>query len=75
MEDEVKQYEDIICKCIESSCGKDFIWTAGEQEFMHELKKKGKLDELQEDGSVKPGEVKPPKRCAACRARRRASRV
>ncbi len=75
MPEEETQFDDITLKCVEPSCGKEFIWTAGEQEFMHELKDKGKLDEEQPDGSIKPGEVKPPKRCSACRAKRKAQRV
>jgi len=33
MDDEGKQYEDITRQCIERDCGKEFIITAGEQEF------------------------------------------
>lgn len=65
-----KTFEDIKFDC--KDCGKTAVWTKGEQEFMYELKEKGKLDEEQPDGSIKPGEVKPPKRCAACRQKRRA---
>ena len=68
------EFENIQLMCIEPSCRKSFVWTSGEQEFMHELKEKGKLDERQQDGSMKAGEVRPPKRCADCRAKKKAER-
>ena len=55
------EYQDIELVCI---CGEPFTWTKGEQQFMHDLKAKGKLD----------GDVVPPKRCKACRAKKKRER-
>lgn len=46
-------YHDITITC---ACGEQFVWTAGEQEFMNDLLEKGKIQE-----------VKQPKRCKECR--------
>jgi len=46
-------YEDITLNC---TCGREFIWTAGEQAFMNDLYEKGKI-----------AEVCAPKRCKECR--------
>jgi hypothetical protein len=64
-------FEDINLVCL---CGKPFVWTAGEQKFINELKEAGKLDEEMPDGSVKAGEVKPPRRCLDCRKANKAKR-
>ena len=42
---------EIVC-----GCGVEFVWTAGEQKFMHELQAKGKIEVVQT-----------PKRCSKCR--------
>lgn len=49
-------YEDKVLICQE--CGKEFVWTAGEQEFY-----------------ASKGFTNEPKRCPACRKKRRESRT
>jgi hypothetical protein len=51
-------YSDV---CITCRCGKDFIWTGGEQSFMHDLVEDGKIQEFTQ-----------PKRCPECRAKKKA---
>ena len=52
------QYEDRVLSCVEKTCGQQFVFTAGEQEF---YAKKGFKEE--------------PKRCKACREKRKAART
>jgi len=49
--------EDITIKC---SCGKVFVWTRGEQEFMEDLLERGKIEEIYS-----------PKRCPDCRRKKK----
>lgn len=65
------EYQDRDLTCV---CGNVFIWTAGEQTFIYDLLEKGKLDEEQPDGTVRPGRVIIPKRCKECRAKKKAER-
>lgn len=51
-------YEDIEVTCCD--CGETFTWTAGEQKFLNELYKKGRLPE-----------VTKPKRCKECRLKKK----
>ena len=65
-------FKDIAITCI---CGQSFTWTKGEQEFVHDLLEKGKLDRVDErTGNFIPGEVKQPKRCKECRLQRKRER-
>lgn len=48
------EFYDIDITC---GCGASFIWTAGEQKFMEQLKEEGKIDQINK-----------PKRCPNCRA-------
>lgn len=57
----MNQFEDVEKVCQEKGCGAEFIWTAGEQKFMSQLKQEGKVEE-----------VNPPKRCMECRAKKKA---
>lgn len=61
-------FEDMELTCAdrEHPQGEDrmFVWEKGEQAFMNQLASEGKLD----------GELTPPKRCKACRNRRRQER-
>ena len=41
-------------------CGEEFIWTAGAQKFIEQLKQDGKIDEVHE-----------PRRCFDCRVKRK----
>jgi hypothetical protein len=50
-------YYDKFLKC---ACGQEFVWTAGEQEFM---------DNLLRDGKIK--EVKTPVRCRWCKDKKK----
>lgn len=50
-------YQDIEFVCI---CGEPFVWTKGEQGFMHDLEAKGKIPSVQE-----------PKRCVPCRKKKK----
>lgn len=54
------EFKDIKLTCL---CGRDFIWTAGEQEFLNDLKERGKIPTVQT-----------PKRCASCRKAKRAEK-
>lgn len=67
----MSEYQDKELTCV---CGKPFIWTSGEQEFMNDLLQKGKLDEEQPDGTIRPGRVIPPKRCKDCRMKKKQER-
>jgi len=58
MEQEVKQ--DKILICTEHSCGKEFVFEIGEQEWY---------------ASRKPVAFDPPKRCKACRDRRKKQKL
>ena len=49
---------DLVC-----ACGSGFVWTAGEQRFMQSLLEDGKISELRQ-----------PKRCGVCRAKKKAER-
>ena len=49
----MSQYQDIELTCL---CGNGFVWTSGEQEFMYDLEKNGKIPSVSE-----------PKRCIPCR--------
>lgn len=51
------EFKDIDISC---TCGFIFTWTAGEQIFLNELVKDGKIQK-----------VVPPKRCPACRQQRK----
>ena len=68
----MSEFFDKTLTCVD--CNEDFIWTAGEQEFIYDLKEKGKLDEKMPDGSIKIGEVKHPRRCIECRKKKKAQR-
>lgn len=57
----VPEYTDIKLVCKSEGCGKEFVWTSGEQVFMFALYDQGKLR----------GEVVPPKRCKSCRIERK----
>lgn len=52
--------EDIELVCTEKGCGRNFIYTKGEQNFMNGL---------MEDGRIKA--VTAPKRCEECRNKKR----
>jgi hypothetical protein len=67
------EFQDKTFTCI--ACGSTSVWTAGEQQFIQDLKEKGKLDERMPDGSIRAGEIKPPKRCADCRKKRNAQKM
>ena len=54
--------EEKTIKCIEKDCPNSFVLTAGEQEFYASKK----------DENGQP--FNPPKRCAECRAKRKAQR-
>ena len=54
------EYEDIEVVC--KDCEQVFIYTVGEQKFIHDLFIQGKLDK---DGVE--GKIVPPKRCLECR--------
>lgn len=63
--DQQQQFEDKYLVCKDNKhVGDDrnFVWTKGEQKFMHQLKAEGKLE----------GEITEPKRCAACRRLKKA---
>mgnify|MGYP001616301344 CR=1 FL=1 len=51
---------DIEIKC---ACGVEFTFTVGEQRFMQSLLEDGKISELRQ-----------PKRCGVCRAKKKAER-
>lgn len=53
-----KTYKDIESICIE--CGKEFIWTEGEQSFMNQLLENKKIKNIVQ-----------PKRCKDCRMKRK----
>lgn len=57
----MSEFLDIEITCI---CGKPFIWTAGEQEFINDLHFKGKIDK-----------VNRPKRCVPCRQKKKEERA
>lgn len=54
-----KMFEDKELNCTE--CGRDFIWTSGEQGFMNGLYESGKIKSVIE-----------PKRCPDCRQKKKA---
>lgn len=54
------EYQDIELTCQEKNCGKTFLFTAGEQDFMNGLMEDGKIQS-----------VTAPKRCEDCRAKKR----
>ena len=56
----MNQYNDIEIICI---CGKDFIWTSGEQNFLNALV-----------GNWKIPSVTQPKRCPSCRQKKKEER-
>ena len=65
----IEEYQDINIVCI---CGKSFTWNVGEQKFVNDLLKKGKLDKIDSvSGAIIPGEIKPPRRCKECRLEKR----
>lgn len=55
-----KGFYDQTIQCL---CGKEFIWTAGEQEFLDDLKNQGKIPN-----------VITPKRCPDCRLKNKIAR-
>ena len=62
---------ELICK----NCGAPFTWSEGEQEFMNDLREKGKLDKLDiNTGETIPGQVKTPTRCRECRLKKKQER-
>lgn len=52
--------QDIQIRC---ACGEEFVWTVGEQRFMQSLLSDGKITELRS-----------PKRCKDCRAKKKAEK-
>lgn len=57
----MEQFKDIELKC---SCGKEFIWSIGEQEFINNLLESGKISSIES-----------PKRCLSCRNKRKQQRA
>lgn len=70
-EDELNELQDKTLDCVERDCpnGGTFIFTIGEQKFLHRLVSEGKLDR---EGN--PMEYREPKRCPSCRQKRKAIR-
>lgn len=66
------ELEDKELQCVEPGCpnGGTFIFTRGEQKFLHKLVNEGKTDR-----EGKPMEYREPKRCGECRAKRKAQRA
>ena len=54
---------DYYDKEVTCFCGKDFVWTVGEQEFMDTLYEQGKITS-----------IIPPKRCSDCRLKKKQQR-
>lgn len=59
------EYNDITKECID--CGRTFTWPAKDQQFLHEL-----VGAPPTNGFSPVKEAIPPKRCKACRIKRKA---
>lgn len=59
-----KELKDMEIVCLD--CKIKFVWTKGEQKFLHELCEEGKLDKEYEGRKI-VGRVKTPIRCEDCR--------
>lgn len=62
-----KQFSDRFFEC--EDCKRDQVWTAGEQAFLQRLIDRGATDKF-----GNPVSFITPKRCPACRAKRKAER-
>ena len=56
----MNDFQDIELVC---ACGKEFIWSIGEQEFINDLYNKGKIEKVNQ-----------PKRCVSCRRKNKEER-
>lgn len=64
------QFEDTKHYC--KDCKKEFIWTAGQKEFMTGLQRDGLLDKIEPmSGETTRGEITAPIRCEECRVNKK----
>ena len=65
-EEDNQQFEDKVLICTDrqhpSGTSTEFVWTKGEQKFIHQLHAEGKLQ----------GDITEPKRCKGCRLLKKA---